>query len=137
MTPFVRKVTALPLSQLPRDLDEDLSAVERFAPKKPMPDYVQHRENVDELGKISAEAIVQQYEAAAKQVEEMGNEIRESTKKLAAALAEHNEDMKLIAETVQAIRERGKTIFLQIEDASNITTELRATCVELKKKIER
>ena len=102
----------------------------------PLPDYVEHIEEVDEVGRLSAEAIVKQYETAAKQIEDLGNEIKDSSAKLTAALAEHDEDMKLISETAQAIRDKGKAIFLQIENASHVTTELRRTCAELKNKIK-
>lgn len=119
------------LTMPPKD-DETVSS---YAPKLPMPSYVEHVDGVDDVGRLSAEAIVQQYENAAKQVEEMGNDIKNSAAKLTAALAEHDADMKMIAETAQAIRDRGKEIFLRIENASHITTELRATCAELRKKI--
>lgn len=107
-----------------------------YGSKMPLPDYVSHLEEVDQVGRLSAEAIIQQYETAAKQVEALGNEIKESAAKLEAALAEHDADMKLINETAQAIRDKGKAIFLQIENASHVTTELRRACVELKNKIK-
>ncbi|HEX2558399.1 MAG TPA: hypothetical protein VHK86_08780 [Nitrososphaera sp.] len=120
--------------QHPRDLDE--AEVLPYAPKLPLPVYAQHIEGVDNIGRLSAEAIVQQYEAAAKQVEELGVETKEIAAKLTEALKECDEDMRVIAETAQAIRDKGKSIFIQIEDASRITTELRRTCIELKDKIK-
>src|SRR5215813_10266436 len=41
-------------------------------PAPPVPEYVSHREGATEIGKLSAEAIVQEYEAAAKEIEAMG-----------------------------------------------------------------
>ena len=33
-------------------------------PKGPMPDYVEHKEGVNQVGKLSAEAVVREYDAA-------------------------------------------------------------------------
>src|SRR5205823_6059625 len=46
-------------------------------PSVVMPEYVQHREGATEVGKLSAEAIVGEYEAAAKEIEAMGAELIE------------------------------------------------------------
>ena len=38
------------------------------APDLAMPDYVEHHEGATEIGKLSAEAVVREYEAAAKEM---------------------------------------------------------------------
>ena len=38
-------------------------------PKGPMPDYVEHRQGVNQVGKLSAEAVVREYDAAVKEIE--------------------------------------------------------------------
>jgi len=38
-------------------------------PKGPMPDYVEHKEGVNQVGKLSAEAVVREYDAAVKEIE--------------------------------------------------------------------
>src|SRR4051812_48795107 len=50
------------------------------APSLAMPEYVQHRDEATEMGKLSAEAIVREYEAAAKDIEAMGAELIERVK---------------------------------------------------------
>jgi hypothetical protein len=50
------------------------------APAPAMPDYVEHRDGATEIGKLSAEAIVREYEAAAKEIEAMGAELVERVK---------------------------------------------------------
>src|SRR6202158_4809675 len=47
------------------------------APALAMPDYVEHRDGATEIGKLSAEAVVREYEAAAKEIEAMGAELIE------------------------------------------------------------
>ena len=105
------------------------------APALAMPDYVHHREGASEIGKLSAEAVVREYEAAAKEIEAMGAELIERVKQCEAmthdALAA-TEEMK---ETATRYREEAKRIFLQIEDCSLMTAEVRKTCTELKERI--
>jgi hypothetical protein len=100
-----------------------------------IPDYVEHRDGATEIGKLSAEAVVREYEAAAKEIEEMGGELIERVKQCEVmtrnALAV-NEEMK---ETAARYREEAKRIFLQIENCTMMTAEVRKTCTELKEKI--
>src|SRR6478752_8934711 len=50
-----------------------------------IPDYVEHREGATEIGKLSAEAVVSEYEAAAKEIEAMGVELIDLVKRCEAA----------------------------------------------------
>ena len=105
------------------------------APTTAIPDYVEHREGATEVGKLSAEAVVREYEAAAKEIEGMGAELMERVKQCEAmtrdALAV-NEEMK---ETAARYREEAKRVFRQIEDCTLMTAEVRKTCSEVKQKI--
>jgi len=105
------------------------------APALAMPDYVEHREGATEIGKLSAEAVVREYEAAAKEIETMGAELIERVRQCEAmtrdALAV-NEELK---ETANRYREEAKRVFLQIENCSLVTAEVRKTCIELKDKL--
>jgi hypothetical protein len=106
-----------------------------LGPALSIPDYVEHREGATEIGKLSAEAVVREYEAAAKDIEAMGAELIERVKQCEAmthdALAV-TEEMK---ETAARYREEAKRIFLQIENVTLMTAEVRKTCTELKEKI--
>ena len=105
------------------------------APTTAIPDYVEHREGATEVGKLSAEAVVREYEAAAKEIEGMGAELMERVKQCEAmtqdALAV-NEEMK---ETAARYREEAKRVFLQIENCTLMTAEVRKTCTDLKERI--
>jgi hypothetical protein len=100
-----------------------------------MPDYVEHRDGATEIGKLSAEAVVREYEAAAKEIEAMGAELIERVKQCEAmtrdALAV-SEDLK---ETAERYREEAKRVFVQIENCSLVTAEVHKTCTELREKI--
>src|ERR1700676_788563 len=105
------------------------------APALAMPDYVEHREGATEIGKLTAEAVVREYEAAAKEIEAMGAELIERVKQCEAMTRDALAVTAEMKETAMRYREEAKRIFLQIEDCSLMTAEVRKTCTELKEKI--
>ena len=111
------------------------AALTARVPSVPMPEYVQHREEATEIGKLSAEAIVGEYEAAAKDIEEMGAELIERVKQCEIMAQDALAVTKEMKDTAARYREEAKRIFLQIEECSLMTAEVRKTCTELKEKI--
>jgi hypothetical protein len=95
---------------------------------------IEHVQEKD-IGRLSAEAVLAQYEAAAKSVEGMGDEIKERIRRLEAALVEADKDMKLVAEAAAAIREKGKLVYAQIEEASSLSEGIRNACADFRKKV--
>ena len=108
---------------------------DRPLPKGPMPDYVEHKEGVNQVGKLSAEAVVREYDAAVKEIEALGAELTEAAKKCEAMVAGVHATATEIRELAANYREEGKRYFLQIEDCSLMTSEVRSVCEMLKKKI--
>jgi len=105
------------------------------APSLAMPEYVQHRDGATEMGKLSAEAVVQEYEAAAKDIEAMGAELIERVKQCETMTKDALAVTKEMKQTAARYREQAKRVFLQIEECSAITAEVRKTCIELKDRI--
>jgi chromatin segregation and condensation protein Rec8/ScpA/Scc1 (kleisin family) len=105
------------------------------APTLSMPDYVEHREGATEIGKLTAEAIVREYEAAAKDIEAMGAELIERVKQCEAMTRDALAVTQEMKETAMRYREEAKRVFVQIEDCSLMTAEVRKTCTELKERI--
>src|ERR1700712_4060171 len=105
------------------------------APALAMPDYVEHNDGATEIGKLSAEAVVREYEAAAKDIEAMGAELIERVKQCETMTRDALAATDEMKETARRYREEAKRIFLQIEDCSLMTAEVRKTCTELKEKI--
>jgi hypothetical protein len=105
------------------------------APTLSMPDYVEHREGATEIGKLTAEAIVREYEAAAKDIEAMGVELIDRVKQCEAMTRDALAVIQEMKETAMLYREEAKRIFVQIEDCSQMTAEVRKTCTELKERI--
>ena len=105
------------------------------APTLAMPDYVEHRDGATEIGKLSAEAVVREYEATAKEIESMGTELLERVKQCEAmshdALAVTSE----LREVAARYREEAKRVFEHIENCSLVVAEARKACTELKDKI--
>jgi hypothetical protein len=105
------------------------------APALAMPDYVEHRDGATEIGKLSAEAVVREYEAAAKDIEAMGAELIERAKQCEAVTRDALAVTEELKETAERYREEAKRVFVQIESCSLATAEVRKTCAELKEKL--
>jgi hypothetical protein len=105
------------------------------SPALAMPDYVEHRDGATEIGKLSAEAVVREYEAAAKEIEAMGAELMELARQCETASRDALTVTEELKETAGRYREEAKRVFLQIESCSLVTAEVRRTCTELKDKI--
>jgi 2,4-dienoyl-CoA reductase-like NADH-dependent reductase (Old Yellow Enzyme family) len=105
------------------------------APDLAMPDYVEHRDGVPEIGKLSAEAVVREYEAAAKDIEALGVDLVEHVKKCEAMTRDALLVIEELKETAAQYRDEAKRVFLQIENCSLLTAEVRKTCAEMKERI--
>jgi len=104
-------------------------------PSLAMPDYLPHREGATEIGKLTAEAIVREYETAAKEIEGMGAQLIDCVKHCETMARDALSVIEEMKETAARYREEAKRIFLQIENCTLMTAEVRKTCTELKEKI--
>jgi hypothetical protein len=113
-----------------------------FAPRasrtasQPMPQYVEHHANVDQIGKLSAEAVITQYEGAVKALEEMGATLIDCVKRAENMAAGCADAIAYVQDTAQKYREEAKLIFERIEQASVMTAEVKSVCDDVRKKIE-
>ncbi|MEH2534645.1 hypothetical protein V1277_006061 [Bradyrhizobium sp. AZCC 1588] len=105
------------------------------APELGMPDYVEHSDGATEIGKLSAEAVVREYEAAAKDIEALGVELIEQARQCEAMTREALAVTEELKETAARYRAEAKRVFLQIESCSLLTAEVRKICEEMKDKI--
>jgi hypothetical protein len=104
-------------------------------PKGPMPDYVEHKEGINQVGKLSAEGIVREYDAAVKEIEALGAELTEAANNCEAMVSGGHSLVNEMKELASNYREEGRRYFLQIEECSLMTSEVRTVCEALKKKI--
>jgi predicted ribosome quality control (RQC) complex YloA/Tae2 family protein len=115
--------------------DGDVGQLSDFAPKpKPLPEIPAARDA--DIGRLSAKAVQSQYEQAAKNVEAMGEAVKERILALETSLNECDKDMKLLAEAASAIREKGRLAYANIEHTAQVSKEIRAVCAEFQKKFE-
>ena len=113
----------------------DFGAPMAGTPSLAMPEYVEHRDGATEIGKLSAEAVVREYEAAAKDIESLGVELVEQVKLCEAMSREALAVTEELKDTANRYREEAKRVFHQIENCSLTTAEVRKICTELREKI--
>jgi hypothetical protein len=105
------------------------------APTMAMPDYVAHRDGATEIGKLSAEAVVREYEATAKEIESMGAELLDRVKQCEAMTRDALAVTDELKEVAARYREEAKRVFEHIETCSLVVAEARKTCTDLKDRI--
>lgn len=105
-------------------------------PARPqLPDYVSHREDVSEIGKLSAEAVAREYETTAKEIEAMGDVVRDMVQRCEQLTTSASSMLKDIRTTATRYRQEGKRIFDEIESCSSATDEVRKLCDAFRDKI--
>jgi hypothetical protein len=105
------------------------------APDLGMPDYVEHSDGATEIGKLSAEAVVREYEAAAKDIEALGEELTERAKQCEAMMRDALMVTDELKETAKRYRAEAKRVFDQIESCSLLTAEVRKICEDMKDRL--
>jgi len=141
---MVQPTMGRPLSEMERDIAAELrnspptanvGPPSVSAPALEMPHYVEHDEEATEIGKLSAEAVVREYEAAAKEIESMGAELLERVKQCEALTRDALGVIEELRDTAKRYREEAKRVFDHIESCSRVVAQVRTTCIELKEKI--
>ena len=100
-----------------------------------LPNYVQHQEGVPRAGALSTEAVVRDYETAAKEIESMGAELIEAAKNCEAMTADVHDAIAFMRDTAAAYRDEGKKIFKRIQEGALFTEDVRKTCEQVKRKM--
>jgi hypothetical protein len=124
-------------TNLEREIEEEFRKLPPpvRSPDLAIPDYVEHRDGATEIGKLSAEALVREYEAAAKDIEAMGAALIERVKQWEAMTRGAFAVTEEMKETAARYREEAKRVFIEIENCALMTAEVRKTCNELNEKI--
>jgi hypothetical protein len=104
------------------------------SPSLVMPD-VEHREGVTSVGKLSAEAVAFEYEAAAKAIEATSAELMERVRQCEAVTRNALAAFEAMKATAGQYREKAKAISQQIAHCNQMPAEVRKTCAELSGKI--
>ena len=136
----ISRIKALDLAQLEADVTAALPPMPlRTAPPpvphEPLPEYVEHQEGVSRVGQLTAEAVVRDYEAAAKEIEAMGDELISAAKKCEAMTADVHTAIAFMRDTAASYREEAKKIFKRIEECALFTEDVRKTCETVKRRM--
>jgi hypothetical protein len=126
----LRKSTDASFTQLETDIEGRRS--ESSLPLKTLPEYVEHQDGVSRAGALSAEALMRDYEVAAKEIEAMGAELINAAKKCEAMTAEVHTSIAYMRDTAAAYREEAKKLFKRIEDCALFTQDVRKACEDIK-----
>jgi hypothetical protein len=130
----LHKSVEVDLDQLEEDIISTVHSA-RSLTSTALPNYVEPQAGVPPVGALSAEAVVRDYEAAAKEIESMGAELIDAAKKCEAMTAEVHNAIAYMRDTATAYREEAKKIFKRIEDCALFTENVRKTCEEVKRKM--
>lgn len=112
-----------------------IHAIERRTPPPAVPEYVSHRDDVTEIGKLSAEAMVKEYESTAKEIEAMGEVLKDMVQRCEQLAVSANVMLGDVKATAMRYRKEGKRMFNEIESCSNVAEEVRRTCETFRDKI--
>ena len=127
----LRKSTDVSLAQL----EADIWGRQGSSALMTLPDYVEHQEGVSRVGALSAEAVVRDYEVAAKEIEAMGAELIEAAKRCETMTAGVHTAIAYMRETAAVYREEAKKLFKRIEDCALFTQDVRKTCEDVKRRM--
>jgi hypothetical protein len=84
------------------------------------------------VGAVTAEAVMRDYESAAKEVEALGAELISAVKKWEEMTADVR---NTIRDAAEACRQEGKEIFERIEESALLTEGVRRTCEDFKRRM--
>lgn len=120
-----------------RPLDEPLPEPEAqdFAPPMPLPSYVTPAPDISQAGRLTAQVVVQQYEATAKSIEEMANELIEMQKRIEQETQHVHKVAKDLRDLAQLARDEGKAAYERIENMARTTTEIGKVAEEMRLKL--
>ncbi|SHH16263.1 hypothetical protein [Bradyrhizobium erythrophlei] len=114
----------------------DFAVAKVRTPSPQMPPHVEHHADVDQIGKLGAEAVIAQYEGAVKALEAMGTTLIDCVQRAETMAAGCKDAIAYVQDTAQKYREEAKLIFDRIQQASVMTSEVVSVCDAMRKKIE-
>ena len=119
-----------------RSRPEDYAPPATRHPLVGLPDYVQHAEGADEIAKITAHAVITQYEECAKSIEAMGGPLKELAEGHQRSIDDIHAALQYVADAAQHCRDLGAGSFDRFQKTAGIIAEVRRICDESRGKIE-
>ena len=136
LTDLERQIQDELLRSEPRYRDPRISRLPTILSAAMMPeDYIEHSDAATDIGRLSAEAVVSEYEAAAKEIEAMGSELLKRAKQCEMMMAEALTVTEELKEVAAQYRAEAARVSDHIENCSQLVTNVRKTCIELRDRI--
>ena len=135
LTDLERQIQDELLRSEPHYRDPRISRLPTILSAAMMPeDYIEHSAATD-IGRLSAEAVVSEYEAAAKEIEAMGSELLKRAKQCEMMMAEALTVTEELKEVAAQYRAEAARVSDHIENCSQLVANVRKTCIELRDRI--
>jgi hypothetical protein len=107
-----------------------------------LPEGLEHQEGVDDVGRLSSEALALSYESAAKHIEEMGQSLTEEIKsceQLALDIIKDLERVKTktdeaVAEckrVAESYRDEARALFTHVQNRAVLADKVRKLCLDM------
>jgi len=116
--------------------EADLAESQRLRHRSPLPAYVKPTDGVADVGALTAQAVVQQYEATAVAIEAMGKEMTQGVRRCEEVLAEVRKMLADVEATAAKYREEGSRRFKEVEGFALLTEEVTKVCGDMRAKIK-
>ena len=104
-------------------------------PTAALPDYVRHQDGATRAGMMSAHVIAIEFEAAAKEVEKLGEELKAAQERAEEAQLLVADALKHLADTARAYRTEAAEAFNYVEHVTAKASEAVALCATLASKV--
>jgi hypothetical protein len=112
-----------------------------------LPAYIEHHPNVDDVGRLSAEALAVSYEKAAKEIEGVGEALTGEIKASEVAVVDVVKELERYKEVTQsaveeckkaaeAYRAEAKQLFELVQARAMAADNVRSMCMEMVNKIK-
>lgn len=89
----------------------------------------------ESLARLSGEAVMKQYEATAKMLDELAEEVHERIGLLQAAMIQADTDLRVLQQAGAAILARGTAAREQVDEAARVSKAVRDLCAATQRKI--
>jgi len=116
--------------------EADLAESQHLRHRSRLPAYVKPTDGVADVGALTAQAVVQQYEATAVAIEAMGKEMTQGVKRCEEVLAEVRSMLADVEATAAKYREEGARRFKEVEGFALLTQEVAKVCGDMRARIK-
>jgi hypothetical protein len=139
------------VTEIGNEIESGLKEMRRFAGEAvpttlALPEYVTHAPEVNDVGRLSSQALAAEYEKAAKEVEAVGvalvNSMQQCESDAVAAIKELEHVRELTLDTIKscqdtatAYRDEAKRLFGRIQQSAMLAEDVRRICAQLTERV--